>query len=139
MIKTTSRDNGRTPMQWNDSKNAGFTNSKPWLGINKNYSRINMESQKNDSESILNFYKTMIKLRESNELLKSGSFRKIKIRDHLFIYARELNGRSLIVALNFSKRTQKISYNCDIILSSYGRLHLDGILKPYEAIIICRE
>ncbi|MDZ4907049.1 alpha-amylase family glycosyl hydrolase, partial [Clostridium perfringens] len=64
-----SRDNARTPMQWSNSINAGFSNSKPWIGINPNYKYINVEDQINDKESILNFYKDMIRIRKNNPIL----------------------------------------------------------------------
>ena len=63
MMKTKSRDNARTPMQWDDSENAGFTTGTPWLGVNANYTRINMAAQMNDPDSVRSFYKSMIALR----------------------------------------------------------------------------
>lgn len=136
MIKATSRDNPRTPVQWSDSPNAGFTSGKPWLGINHNYTRINMTSQMNDPDSIRSFYKTMIALRAGSDILKFGSFAPIETKKHLFAFKRELGGRSLTVLLNFSDRIKKVPYNGDVFLSSYGRTAFDGILQPYEAVIL---
>lgn len=147
MIKASSRDNARTPMQWDDSPNAGFTTGKPWLGINRNYIHINMASQLNDPASVRSFFKSMIALRAGSEVLKYGSFEPIVIRKHLFIYKRELNGESLTVLLNFSGSTQKVSLNRNegsahdlfsrnIILSNCDREAFDGLINPYEALIL---
>jgi len=147
MIRASSRDNARTPVQWDDSPNAGFTTGVPWLGINRNYTRINMSSQINDPASIRSFYKTMIAMRAGSDVFKYGSFEPVEIRKHLFIYKRELNGESLAVLLNFSGRTQKVSLkwikgftqnagNYGIFLSNYNRETFDGILNPYEALIL---
>jgi len=144
MIRASSRDNARTPVQWDDSPNAGFSTGIPWLGINRNYTRINMASQINDPSSVRSFYKTMIALRAGSDVLKYGSFEPVEIRRRLFIYKRELNGESLVVLLNFSGSTQKVSLNGNevslngggIILSNYERKAFDGILNPYEALIL---
>ena len=147
MIKASSRDNARTPVQWNDSPNAGFTTGVPWLGINRNYGRINIASQINDPDSVRSFYKTMISLRAGSEVLKYGSFEPVIIKKHLFIYKRELNSENLIIALNFSGNMQKVSINLSesftqdvrslsLILSNYEREAFDGLLNPYEALIL---
>jgi oligo-1,6-glucosidase len=136
MIKATSRDNARTPFQWSAGMNAGFTAGKPWLGINHNYERINMASQADDPNSILNFYRSMITLRNGSDILKHGSFRELEIGKYLFVYRREYEGESLTVALNFSRRPQKAQYGGEVVLSSYGRAAYDGILQPYEAVIL---
>ena len=136
MIKATSRDNARTPVQWDDSPNAGFTTGKPWLGINNNYNYINMISQMKDPDSIRNFYKTMIALRMGSDILKFGTFVPIKTSKQLFIYKREFKGESLMVLLNFSGRTQKVSFKSNVVLSNYLNKGFDGLLQPYEAVIM---
>ncbi len=65
MVKHASRDNARTPVQWNNNANAGFTDGTPWLGINKNYTSINVDEQLKDDNSIINYYKKLIAIRES--------------------------------------------------------------------------
>ena len=138
MIKATSRDNARTPMQWNDGPNAGFTAGKPWLGINRNYTRTNMESQVNDPCSVRSFYKAMIRLRAENDILKFGKFVPLKTEKHIFAYKRVLNGRELTILLNFSARARKVKFigAGRIIISNYGSEKYTGILKPYEAVIL---
>jgi len=103
-IKASSRDNARTPMQWDDCKNAGFCPTKPWLGVNSNYKYINYTSQKNDSDSILNFYKKMIALRKVNRCLVYGEFIPVFADDRLMIYQRKYERETYTVALNFSSR-----------------------------------
>ena len=139
LIKATSRDNARTPMQWNAGPNAGFTLSSPWLGINKNYTRINIESQLEDPNSIRNMYKTMIELRANSDILKAGDFEAVHISRYLFVYRRSLHGQSLLILLNFSKRERKAIYTGTVVLSNYGRKTYDGTLKPYEAVILREE
>ena len=139
MIKATSRDNARTPVQWNGGPNAGFTAGRPWLGINHNYTRINMASQMEDPDSIRSFYKAMIALRAGSDILKFGTFVSEAISKHLFIYKRELNGQSLTVLLNFNSRHRRAYCSGDVVLSSYGRKSFDGLLQPYEAVILKEE
>jgi len=74
IVKATTRDNSRTPMQWNNTDNGGFTTASPWIKINKNYKEINVENQLNDNDSILNFYKDMIKIRKENKTLVYGRY-----------------------------------------------------------------
>lgn len=145
MIKATSRDNARTPVQWNDSPNAGFTTGVPWLGINQNYTHINMASQMNDPDSIRSYYKSMITLRASSDILKFGTFKAIVIKKHLFIYERELNGQKLLILLNFSSHPRKAPRGAEpfssdnIVMSNYNRKDFDGLLQPYEALILGRR
>lgn len=139
MIRTASRDNGRTPVQWNSEENAGFTTGTPWLGINSNYASINMADQMDDPHSVRSFYKTMISLRANSDVLKQGSFTLICASRHLFIYERELNGKIIRILLNFSKRRQKVQFTGKVLLSNYDRTDYDSSLSPYEAIIIEKE
>lgn len=136
MIQKASRDNARTPMQWNSDKNAGFTKGTPWLKVNDNYSRINVDSQVNDAGSIRSYYKNMIALRSGSDVLKQGIFKLIKATKHLFIYERELDGRRLKILLNFSKQTQKVPCEGRIMISNYYRTEYDGLLQPYESIVL---
>jgi oligo-1,6-glucosidase len=139
LIRKTSRDNTRTPVQWNDGYNAGFTAGKPWLGINHNYKRINMASQLKDPDSIRNFYKTMIALRSDSDVLKFGDFEALETTKHTFVYKRQLESQSLTVLLNFSDRPRKAQYSGSVVLSNYGRKSYDAVLQPYEAVILSKE
>lgn len=142
-VWTVSRDNARTPMQWDDSENAGFSSSKPWIGINKDYSEFNVKSQLEDKDSILNFYKEMIKIKKSNETLIYGRYDLI-LEDHekIYAYTRELEGEKYIVICNLSDEESDYSYENDklrfdnLILSNYEvNKHPDlfsVLLKPWE-------
>ncbi len=136
MIKKTSRDNARTPMQWNGGKNAGFTAGTPWLGINRNYTRINMAGQKDDPDSVLGFYKKMIALRAGSELIKYGAFRLVRASGKLFVYEREKEGKCCRVLLNFGSRPAKSPCAGSVLVSSSGRTRYDGRLLPWEAVVI---
>lgn len=136
MIRATSRDNARTPMQWNDAVQAGFTTGIPWLGVNRNYKRINVAAQLGDLGSIRNFYKTMIALRAGSEVLKFGTFEVLETGKRLFAYKREHEGTCLTVLLSFSRKSIKVPHHGEVVLSSYGRPNFDGTLQPYEAVIL---
>ena len=139
IIRVSSRDNARTPMQWSNSLNAGFTAGTPWLGINENYRRINVYDQKKDSSSIRNFYIKMIAVRAQNDTLKYGIFHAIHTTNRLFAFEREYNSEKLTVLLSFSSKKQKVTGSGSILIASSGRAVYDGILAPYEAIILKSE
>ncbi|HEY8349033.1 MAG TPA: alpha-glucosidase [Clostridia bacterium] len=136
IIKPTSRDNARTPMQWDNSPNAGFTTGTPWIGVNGNYTRINAASQMNDPGSIRSYYKKLIALRKSNKTLIYGDFKPLEITRRLFVYKRELDGHSITVLLNFSDKPQKADYSGRLVMSNYGRSSYGGTLEPYEAALL---
>jgi glycosidase len=152
-IKASSRDNARTPMQWNDGKNAGFSQAKPWLGVNANYKYINYESQKNDPLSVLNFYKALIALRQKSDCLKYGEFAPLLIGDrevlddHLMFYQRKLGDEVYTVALNFSSRKRKLKRKLPkeivlqsrLIISNTGRVELNDYLLPWEGVLLFSE
>jgi oligo-1,6-glucosidase len=140
-IKASSRDNARTPMQWDESKNAGFSKAKPWLGVNRNYRYINYASQKDDPDSVLNFYKTLIALRKNSECLVYGEFVPIYADDRLLIYQRELNGEKYTAAFNFSSRKVKmpkkfaVIFSGTTVISTWEGFNIDGCLNPWEGIL----
>lgn len=136
MMQTCSRDNARTPMQWDPQGGAGFTSGRPWLGINQNHTRINASSQMDDTDSILNYYKKMIALRAGSDILLEGNFTLLAATKTLFAYRRALDGRPLTVLLNFSSKKVTSNFTGNILLSSYGRAQYDGTLQPYEAVIL---
>lgn len=112
-----SRDNARTPMQWNHEKNAGFTTGMPWLALNPNYKDVNAESENQDADSVLNFYKKLIALRKNSDYKETfvyGSFRPVFTDlDAVFAYERtnQNNGQKILVAGNFGKETVSIQLN----------------------------
>ena len=138
-----SRDNARTPMQWNATENAGFTTGKPWLGINPNYTKINAESQKNDPHSIFSCYKALIALRKSSPALSRGDLEIPETgSDTLFALKRSYNGETLLSFHNFSAEPSKIPaalvpQNGEVLLSSYDREggYTGPNLRPYESVI----
>jgi len=141
-IKASSRDNARTPMQWDDSENAGFSKGKPWLGVNRNYRYINYASQKNDPDSVLNFYKTLIALRTKTECLVYGEFLPLYADNRLMIYQRKRGDKAYTIALNFSSRTVKPPAKFAGLLSGKplvsvsGRMTWEGGLPPWEGILL---
>lgn len=136
IICATSRDNARTPMQWTSGPQAGFTTGTPWLGINRNHATINVEAQRNDPDSVRSFWKRMIALRASSRVLMEGSFIPLITGKRFLAWRREYEGESLTVLLNLSGRRRKVPCLGEVILSSQGRLTFDGILRPWEAILL---
>lgn len=136
MIKATSRDNARTPVQWTAGPNAGFTTGTPWIEVNKNYTRINVESQLQDATSIRSYYKKMIALRTGCDVLKAGDFQAVEIKRNLFVYRRAKDGESLLVLLNFAQQPVEAPYRGTVVISNYDRSNYDGRLQPYEAVVL---
>jgi len=136
MLIRGCRDHARTPVQWDDSINAGFTTGKPWLVINKNYKEINMALQKEDENSVRSYYQKMIALRAGSDVLKSGLFELLKTTKHIFAFRRSLKEQSIVVIINFSDKYQKVKHSGETIMSSYPKPGIPGILRPYEAIIL---
>lgn len=107
-IHWQSRDNARTPMQWTDKKNAGFTTGNPWIKLNKNYKEINVENSEKDKNSILNYYRQMISFRKKCPCLVYGSFKDLlPEHDKLFFYERIYNEEQFLIIHNFSNSYTK--------------------------------
>ncbi|MCL2758891.1 MAG: alpha-glucosidase [Treponema sp.] len=140
-IKASSRDNARTPMQWDKTPNAGFTDGKPWLRVNKNYRFINRASQKEDADSVLNFYKKMITIRKNNNCLIHGEFIPVYADNRIMIYQRRLEQEQYIVALNFSSYMVRFPkkleglFSGTFITSASGERSY-GCLYPWDGMII---
>lgn len=143
-IWNTSRDNTRTPMQWDDSLNAGFSKSNPWIHVNPNYKYINVKEQLEDDDSILNFYKKMIKIKKSSEYQIYGKYNLILEDDtNIFAYERILNDEKFLVICNLKSESSNYKYEKltlkyeNLILSNYNvDAHKDlnnFELKPWEA------
>ncbi|GHV17735.1 alpha-amylase [Clostridia bacterium] len=135
-IGAASRDNARTPVQWDASANAGFTSGTPWLGVNANHKTINYAAQRNDPESVLSYYKSMIKLRAGSDVLKYGDFIPSLIDDRVLAYVKRLGEKKIGVVMNFSAERVKARIDGEIIISNTGRSKLSGTLWPYEAIVV---
>ncbi len=140
------RDNARTPMQWNADNMAGFTTSNhTWIGVNPNYLEINVADQEQDPDSILSFYKQLIKLRKGSPLFTYGSY-QLYLANHprLFVYTRTLGKRKAIIINNFSdkptifKVPSELAYQySELALNNYEvkdkKLRKKTALKPYES------
>jgi glycosidase len=127
-------------MQWNAGENAGFSQGKPWLGINANYKYINYTAQKNDPNSILTFYKTLIHLRKKSECLKYGEFIPHYADRRVIVYQRKLNDEIYMVALNFSswkiRLPNKAAIPGTVLISNTGRKFFDRVLLPWEGVLL---
>lgn len=144
IVASSSRDNTRTPMQWNDSLNAGFSKGKTWIKVNPNYVGINVEKQLNDENSILNFYKKMIKIRKENKCLIYGDYKLIlEDDDQIFAYKRILDNEKFIVICNLSDREALYEYDREVLdyqnllISNYEVNKHENLstmyLKPWES------
>ena len=144
-IAHKSRDNARTPMQWDASENAGFTTGKPWIAVNPNYKKINVADQLKREDSVFHYYQKLIRLRKENEIIVYGNYELLLPEDeNIFAYIRTLDNQKLLVVCNFSKSEQKFDFsgyeNAKVLISNYNRdARKDGILKPYEAIVLLLE
>ena len=140
--KASSRDNARTPMQWDDSDNAGFTTGQPWLGVNSNYKQINYKEQKNDPGSVLNFYKKLITLRKQNNSLIYGDFIPFYADNRIILYQRKLGDEAYTIILNFSSNTVKLPKkarpvcNGEIIISASNRQTIENKMLPWEGFLV---
>jgi oligo-1,6-glucosidase len=144
--KRASRDNGRTPFQWNDSAHAGFSTGTPWIRINPNYVRINAAAEEKDSASVLHYFRKIVRLRKENLVLVYGKYTLVdKDNPDVYAYTRELNGRRLLILLNFKDHAARVRIGADlhgakVLLGNYSGTPAMGgtevyTLRPYEAII----
>ena len=133
-LHATSRDNARTPMQWDGSPNAGFTTGDPWIMVNPNYTTINVAKSVDDPNSIFAFYQELIALRKRSAPLVYGRF-ALRLPDHprLFIYTRTLEDEQFLIALNVSDQPEQweVPEPAELILCNYATG--SPTLRPYEA------
>lgn len=136
-----SRDNARTPMQWNSSKNAGFSESDPWFKLNPNYQTVNVERDMNSPRSIFKYYQKLIELRHNEDIFRDGDFKLILPNDrNIFAYTRILKDQMWLVIANLSSWEQQASCLNDydktnLVLGNYD-FEEKGTLRPYEAMIL---
>ena len=131
-----SRDNARTPMQWNASENAGFTTGKPWIPVNKNYPTINVETAEKEANSILHYYRKMIAFRKANTTLVYGDFDDL-LPEHpqLYCYRRWDKEANFLLVHNFSDTPtswEKPSGNYELVLGNYSN-EKQALLAPWES------
>lgn len=138
------RDNARTPMQWDDSRNAGFTTGTPWIGINPNYKTINARAAVADQNSIFHYYQKLIALRKEEPIIVYGHYALLEPENEsLYVYTRSLDGQKLLVICSFTKEPVKYQIpaefaDAQILIGNYERDKAEGELemKPYEALVL---
>ena len=142
IIGERSRDNGRTPMQWDGSEQAGFTAGKPWLRIPDNHSYINVASEEQDPDSILAFYKMLVQFRKDSEIVADGEIRFLDTEtDDVIAYERTLKGEKLTVVCSmrgFDVPAPELAglEGRKVLISNYVNAKETGVLRPYEARVI---
>lgn len=139
--KMENRDNSRTPMQWTNEVNGGFTEGTPWFPVNPNYKTINVAQQSEDSDSVLNFYKRLIKIKKSDDIYTYGEFNLIDdANENIFAYTRKLNNKTVLVAGNLTDHVASLNLPFEVEPSQI-KLHnykndLDITnMKPFEAFV----
>lgn len=148
ILQSKSRDNSRTPMQWDSSLNGGFTTGEPWIPISSNYDKINVKEALEDKDSIFYYYKELISLRKQYPIISHGSFLSI-LEEHprIFAYMREYKDEKLLVINNFygektpfelPEEMDLKGYKAEVLISNYepSNKNINSIkLRPYEAIV----
>ncbi|WP_297076393.1 alpha-glucosidase [uncultured Enterococcus sp.] len=140
-INTKGRDNARTPMQWDETKHAGFTTGTPWLHVNPNYKTINVKAALADQHSLFYTYQKLIALRQEEPLVAWGEFELLDTVDEVFAYVRSYEGKKWLVVGNISKLLHLLEMpktKGEVIIGNYPRTEFSGTieLKPYEAFVI---
>jgi oligo-1,6-glucosidase len=140
-----SRDNGRTPFQWSNKPGAGFTSGNPWIKVNPNYVLINEEAENKDPNSVLNYFRKVVKLRKENLALVYGEYIVLdKDNPEVYAYTRTEYGEKLLILLNFTAHNANVNIGSDLknatlLLSNFKAgssiTGLSVILRPYEAVI----
>lgn len=136
MIKTKSRDNARTPMQWDDSINGGFSAGMPWLSVNGNYPRINVKRQEDDPGSVLAYYRKLIAFRNGSRVLQEGDFTELYRKNGVYAYRRACDGEALTVVISLAEGERKNPASGEVVCSNYGRETAPARLAPYEALVL---
>lgn len=136
MIKTKSRDNARTPMQWDDSINGGFSAGTPWLSVNGNYPRINVKRQEDDPGSVLAYYRQLIAFRNGSRVLQEGDFTELYRKNGVYAYRRACDGEALTVVISLAEGERKNLASGEVVCSNYGRETAPARLAPYEALVL---
>lgn len=143
-INLRGRDNARTPMQWDDGENSGFTAGKPWIKLNPNYRQINAKQQMADPDSVFHFFRKLILLRRQEAVIVYGSYQLLEPEhDKLYVYTRTLGSEKLLVICNFSQEETAYAIpegfqNAQILIQNLAREKLESkiCLRPYEALVL---
>lgn len=149
ILSQRSRDNGRSPMQWDSGKYAGFSEQEPWISAPENHTFINVEAEEQDKDSILNFYRKLVSLRKRYEVIQEGTVQFIDQKQpELLVYMRTLKGQKLLVASNFSGHEivpeEPLSFaGGECLICNYPQRDREDridVLRPYESIVLfCAE
>lgn len=140
-LRAKARDNARTPMQWNDEANAGFTKGNPWYRVNSNYTQINVKQALADKNSIFYCYQKLIQMRKENPIMVYGDYELLLPEDkNIYAYKRTYQNKTWLIICNFYENNVEFSLNGTgkILISNYENSCTDltkGKLRPYEAII----
>lgn len=144
-LQYRSRDNARTPMQWTADPNTGFSDGQPWIEIAKNYKEVNVVNALQDPDSVLYYYKKLIRLRKQYQVIQSGSYYPI-MEDHptVFAYKRVYEDDVLEVYANFYDKEEAITIQTDrfeILLTNVNRTNIDTeiTLQPYEVLVLLKK
>lgn len=148
-LRYKSRDNARTPVQWDDSENAGFTTGTPWIMVNPNYSQINAKEQMTREDSVFRYYQKLIRLRHEHEIIVYGDY-ELLLAEHpaVYAYTRTLGEEKLLVICNFKEEEQTMEIpkdfrekGAEVMISNYGDAALAQtmILRPYEAVVFYQK
>lgn len=140
-LQPLSRDNSRTPMQWDDSLHAGFTKGTPWISMNPNYKEINAADALQDPDSVFYYYKKLIALRKEHDVMVYGDYQDLSGKDeHLYMYTRNLGGTTWFIMLNHHDQPSEVSLPASIqlqdstlLLGNYKDAHDLNVLQPHEA------
>ena len=126
---------------WDSSANAGFSTGEPWLKINPNYKTVNAAAEENDANSCLNYFRKVTKLRKENLVLVYGKYTLLdKDNPNIYAYTRELNGKKLLILLNFKSKQATANTGIDLskaklLLGNYATPSTGETLQPYEALV----
>lgn len=136
-VHKMGRDNARTPMQWNDQPNGGFSTVSPWIKSNPNYPEINVEDQERSSQSILNYYRQMVQFRKENLTLVYGEYESVQNEhEQIFAYRRWDDENEFLIVLNFSDQTidfEPIITGLELLIYNYEEATEDLLMRPWEA------
>ncbi|MGN9010468.1 glycoside hydrolase family 13 protein [Lactobacillus amylovorus] len=141
-----ARDNSRTPMQWNSSKNAGFSQGTPWYQVNPNYDEINVEKDRQSKKSVFKYYQDLIKLRHNEDILTEGTYKELIPEDeNVFAYKRDLNDKHWLVLVNMASKTIPMADLKSDEIKNYSKIIIHNYegqeekqLRPYEAVILAK-
>lgn len=143
-IRVKGRDNARTPMQWDNRVNGGFSDGTPWFPANPNYKEINVTKALEDENSIFYTYQKLIRIRKENPIVVWGDYRLVTdTAEEVFAYEREYEGKKWLVVANFSDKEQNFSYKIGgankVVIKNYGKEYsdlYDLTLEPYETFVV---